>query len=142
MDLVNMVEREQMKKELADFGPGDTVRIHIKVIEGSRERLQAFEGVCIERKNKGLRETFTLRRVAHGVGVERSFLIHSPNVEKMEIIRRGQVSRAKLYYLRSKIGKAARIREVRVNTSVSAAASKPSETGASPTPAKKSRKKA
>ncbi|MBM3462390.1 MAG: 50S ribosomal protein L19 [Armatimonadetes bacterium] len=111
MDLIRSVENEMMKKEVASFKPGDTVRVHIKVIEGGKERLQAFEGVCIERHSGGLKEAFTVRKISHGVGVERSLLIHSPRVDKIEVIRRGDVRRARLYYLRDRVGKAARVRE-------------------------------
>lgn len=108
-----MIEEEQMKKDLPTFRPGDTVRVHVKVVEGSRERIQAFEGVVIKMKGGGLRRTFTVRRVTYGVGVERTFPLHSPRIERIEVVRRGIVRRAKLYYLRERSGKAARIRERR-----------------------------
>lgn len=111
MDLIKMVEQDQLKSNIPDFRPGDTVRVHVKVVEGNRERIQVFEGVVIKRKGGGLRETFTVRRVTFGVGVERTFMLHSPRVEKIEVSRRGVVRRAKLYYLRELSGKAARIRE-------------------------------
>ena len=95
------------------FRPGDTVRVHIKVAEGGRDRLQAFEGVVIGRRGGGVREAFTVRRIAHGIGVERTFPVHSPRLEKIEILRSGRVRRAKLYYLREKVGKETRIREKR-----------------------------
>jgi len=113
MDYIRMIEEEQMKKDLPDFRPGDTVRVHVRVIEGARERIQVFEGIVIKRKGGGLRETFTVRRVTYGVGVERTFPLHSPRIDKIEVVRRGRVRRAKLYYLRGLAGKAARIRERR-----------------------------
>jgi large subunit ribosomal protein L19 len=113
MDKVARLEREQMKDKVPGFGPGDTVKVSIKVVEGNRERLQAFEGVCIGRRGGGIRETFTVRRIAHGIGVERTFPIHSPRVDRIEVVRRGKVRRAKLYYLRDKIGKETRIKEKR-----------------------------
>ncbi len=113
MDLIKMIEEEQLKKDIPDFQPGDTVRVHVKVVEGNRERIQLFEGVVIKRKGGGLRETFTVRRVTYGVGVERTFPIHSPRLDKIEVVRRGVVRRAKLYYLRELSGKAARIRDRR-----------------------------
>ncbi len=113
MDYIQMIEEEQMKKDLPHFRPGDTVRVHVKVVEGTRERIQMFEGVVIKMKGGGLRETFTVRRVTYGVGVERTFPLHSPRIEKIEVVRYGVVRRAKLYYLRGLSGKAARIRERR-----------------------------
>jgi len=100
-----------MRKDLPDFGPGDTVRVFFKVIEGGRERVQPFDGVVIRRQNGGLRETFTVRLISYGVGVERTFPLHSPRIEKIQVLRRGKVRRAKLFYLRGLSGKAARIRE-------------------------------
>ncbi|AFM01531.1 MULTISPECIES: 50S ribosomal protein L19 [Desulfitobacterium] len=113
MDFIRMIEEEQMKKDLPAFRPGDTVRVHVKVVEGSRERIQAFEGVVIKMKGGGLRRSFTVRRVTYGVGVERSFPLHSPRIDRIEVVRRGVVRRAKLYYLRGLSGKAARIRDRR-----------------------------
>ena len=113
MDYIRMIEEEQMKKDLPAFRPGDTVRVHVRVIEGTRERIQAFEGVVIKTKGGGLRRTFTVRRVTYGVGVERTFPLHSPRIDKIEVVRRGVVRRAKLYYLRGLSGKAARIRDRR-----------------------------
>lgn len=113
MDVIKMLEQEQLRKDIPQFRPGDTVKVHVKVIEGSRERIQVFEGVVIDRKSGGVRETFTVRRVSYGVGVERTFPIHSPRIEKIEVARRGIVRRAKLYYLRNLTGKAARIKERR-----------------------------
>lgn len=111
MDLIKTIEAEQLRKDIPEFRPGDTVRIHVKVVEGSRERVQLFEGVVIKRRGSGLTETFTVRRVSYGVGVERCFLVHSPRLEKIEVVRLGRVRRAKLYYLRSRTGKSARIKE-------------------------------
>ena len=111
MDLVKAVEKEQMRQDIPEFRPGDTVRVNVKVVEGNRERIQAFEGVVIKRRGSGLNETFTVRRVSYGVGVERCFPVHSPRLEKIEVIRKGRVRRAKLYYLRDLRGKAARIKE-------------------------------
>ncbi|GBD28048.1 MAG: 50S ribosomal protein L19 [Armatimonadota bacterium] len=113
MDKIALVEQEQLKRDLPEFGPGDTVRVHFKVVEGGRERVQAFEGVVVARRGGGLRETVTVRRISHGVGVERIFPLHSPRLERIEVVRRGQVRRAKLYYLREKVGKETRIKERR-----------------------------
>src|ERR671914_655324 len=112
--LIRSMESEQFKTDIPSFGPGDTVRVHAKVVEGSRERVQVFEGVVIRRRAGGINENFTVRRIAsHGIGVERTFLVHSPRIDKIEVTRRGDVRRAKLYYLRSRVGKAARIKELR-----------------------------
>ncbi len=113
MDIIGVLEQQQMKKNVPQFFPGDTVRVQVKVVEGNRERLQAFEGVVINRQGGGLNETFTVRRVSYGVGVERIFPLHSPRVEKVDVIRHGRVRRAKLYYLRDLTGKASRIKEKR-----------------------------
>ncbi len=113
MEKLIALERQQMKQNLPSFGAGDTIRVHMKVAEGGRDRLQAFEGVVIGRRGGGIREAFTVRRVSHGVGVERTFPLHSPRVEKIDILRKGHVRRAKLYYLREKIGKETRIKEKR-----------------------------
>lgn len=113
MNLIATLEQEHMKQDLPEFRPGDTVRVHLKVVEGTRERIQVFEGVVIRRRGGGLSETFTVRRVSYGVGVERTFPIHSPKIEKIEVMRRGRVRRARLYYLRKLRGKAARIRDRR-----------------------------
>ncbi len=111
MSVIEALERKQMRNDLPEFSPGDSLRVHVKVVEGNRERIQVFEGVVIARKNGGLRETFTVRRVSYGVGVERTFPLHSPRIAKIDVIRRGRVRRAKLYYLRNLHGKAARIKE-------------------------------
>jgi len=113
MNKLAVVDREGMRAKAPAFTPGDTVRVHIKVTEGGRERVQAFEGVVIGRKNAGRRETFTVRRVSHGIGVERTFPLHSPRVERIDLVRKGRARRAKLYFLRGKVGKAARIKEQR-----------------------------
>lgn len=113
MDIIKILEQEQLRTDIPAFRPGDTVRVQVKVVEGSRERLQAFEGLVIARSGGSSRETFTVRRISYGIGVERTFPVHSPRVEKIEVVRRGVVRRAKLYYLRDLTGKAARIKEKR-----------------------------
>lgn len=113
MDIIRLIEEEQMKKDIPAFRPGDTVKIHLKVVEGGRERIQIFEGVVIKRRGGGMRETFTVRRVSYGVGVERTLPLHSPRIDKIEVVRRGKVRRARLFYLRNLRGKAARIKELR-----------------------------
>ena len=110
-EIIRSIERQQLRTDLPDFRVGDTVRVFVKVVEGSRERLQAFEGVVIAKRNGSSRETFTVRRVSYGIGVDRTFPIHSPRVDSIKIIRRGHVRRAKLYYLRGLQGKAAKIKE-------------------------------
>ncbi|EZP78018.1 hypothetical protein H839_04749 [Parageobacillus genomosp. 1] len=109
--LIQEITKEQLRTDLPDFRPGDTVRVHVKVVEGNRERIQVFEGVVIKRRGAGISETFTVRKVSYGVGVERTFPVHTPKIAKLEIVRRGKVRRAKLYYLRQLRGKAARIKE-------------------------------
>jgi large subunit ribosomal protein L19 len=113
MNKIDVVERSRMRDDIPDFGPGDTVKVHVRVVEGGRARIQVFEGVVLARKGGGLRETFTVRKVSFGVGVERTFPLHSPVIERIEIARRGKVRRAKLYYLRDRVGKKARIKEKR-----------------------------
>ena len=114
VDLLRAVEQEQMKPDLPELSPGDTVRVHFRIVEGERERVQVFEGVLIRIRGSGLNQTITVRRIAaHGVGVERTFPVHSPRVEKIEVVRHAHVRRAKLYYLRDRQGKAARLRERR-----------------------------
>ncbi len=113
MDYIKLIEEDQMKTDIPPFRPGDTVKVAVKIKEGNRERVQMFEGVVIRRRGEGLSKTFTVRRVTYGVGVERTFLLHSPRVESIQIMRRGRVRRARLYYLRQLRGKAARIRERR-----------------------------
>ena len=111
MDIVKEIENEQLREGLPEFETGDTVRVNVRVREGEKERTQAFEGICIARKGGGASETFTVRKVSAGVGVERVFPLHSPMIESIKVVRRGHVRRAKLYYLRARKGKAARIRE-------------------------------
>ncbi|AKT53243.1 MULTISPECIES: 50S ribosomal protein L19 [Selenomonas] len=113
MNIIEVLEKEQLRSDIPQFAPGDTVRVHARIVEGTRERIQVFEGVVIARQGTGVRETFTVRRIASGVGVERLFPVHSPRIAKIEVTRRGIVRRAKLYYLRGLTGKAARIREKR-----------------------------
>ena len=110
-EIIRAIESEQLRNDLPKFNVGDTLRVMVKVVEGERERLQAFEGICIAKRNGSVRETFTLRRVSYGIGVERTFPLHSPRVDHIEVIRRGKVRRAKLYYLRNLQGKAAKIKE-------------------------------
>jgi large subunit ribosomal protein L19 len=110
-EIIRSVTQEQLRTDLPNFRPGDTVRVHVKVKEGQRERIQVFEGVVIQRRGGGISETFTVRKVSYGVGVERIFPVHSPRIEKIEVVRRGKVRRAKLFYLRKLRGKAARIKE-------------------------------
>ena len=112
-EIIRSIEAKQIRTDLPEFKVGDTVRVWVKVVEGSRERLQAFEGTVIARRNGGIRETFTVRRVSYGIGVERTFPIHSPRVDRLEVIRHGKVRRAKQYYLRSRQGKAAKIKEAK-----------------------------
>lgn len=113
MDLIKAIEQGHYKENIPEFRPGDTVKVHVKVIEGNRERIQVFEGAVIRRRGGGLGETFTVRRVSYGVGVERTFPIHSPKIDKIQVVRRGRVRRARLYYLRNLRGKAARIKDIR-----------------------------
>lgn len=112
-NLIADITKDQLRTDHPDFRPGDTVKVHVKVVEGTRERIQVFEGVVIKRQNGGISETFTVRKLSYGVGVERTFPLHSPRVAKIEVSRRGIVRRAKLYYLRNLRGKAARIKERR-----------------------------
>src|SRR5262249_41000293 len=114
MDAIRLVEAAQLKKDRAGFEPGDTVRVHVKVIEGEKERLQLFEGIVIRRRGEGGRASFTVRRISYGVGVERTFPLHSPRIERVEVARRSRVRRSKLYYLRGLAGKAARLKEKRM----------------------------
>jgi len=110
-NIIQVLETEQMKKDVPDFGPGDTLAVQVRVVEGDRERLQTFEGVVIGRRNRGLNSSFTVRKISYGEGVERVFQLHSPIIAGIEVKRRGDVRRAKLYYLRERTGKAARIKE-------------------------------
>ena len=109
--IIQQIETEQLKKDVPDFGPGDTLVIQVKVVEGTRERLQAFEGVVIGKRNRGVNSAFTVRKISHGVGVERTFQTHSRLIDSIEVKRRGDVRQAKLYYLRERSGKSARIKE-------------------------------
>jgi large subunit ribosomal protein L19 len=113
MNLIDQLEKEQQKETIPELRPGDTVRVHAKVVEGTRERIQVFEGLVIRVTGGGLRRNVTVRRVTHGVGVERTFLVHSPRIDKIEVIRHGRVRQARLYFLRGRIGKAARLKERR-----------------------------
>ena len=110
-EIIRSIENAQLKTNVPEFAVGDTVRVQVKVVEGSRERLQAFEGVVIARHNGSIRETFTVRRTSYGVGVERTFPVHSPRIAEIKVVRRGKVRRAKLYYLRERSGKAAKVKE-------------------------------
>ena len=121
MNTTDLVEQSQLRKGIPDFRPGDTVKVHVRVVEGNRERVQVFQGVVIRRSGGGLRETFTVRKISFGVGVERTFPVHSPSIAKLEVVQRGHVRRAKLYYLRELRGKKARIKERRVDGSKLAA---------------------
>lgn len=110
-ELINEITKEQLRSDIPEFRPGDTVRVHAKVVEGTRERIQLFEGVVLKRRGSGVSATYTVRKMSNGVGVERTFPLHTPRVEKIEVIRHGRVRRAKLLYLRDRHGKAARIAE-------------------------------
>ena len=111
MNIIETLEKEQLRKDIPEFRPGDTVKLSVRVVEGTRERVQAYEGVVISRSGSGVKEMFTVRRISYGVGVERTFPVHSPKLAKIEVLRKGHVRRAKLYYLRDLTGKAARITE-------------------------------
>jgi large subunit ribosomal protein L19 len=133
MNVLQELEQEEIGvltggRPVPDFAPGDTVRVNVKVVEGSRERVQAFEGVCIARKNRGINSSFTVRKISYGEGVERIFPLYSPQVASIEVVRRGRVRRAKLYYLRGRTGKAARIQEKRDERARTARAADTSET--------------
>ena len=112
-ELLNSIVKDQLKTDVPEFKAGDTVKVHVRIVEGDRERIQLFEGVVIKRHGGGISETFTVRKISYGVGVERTFPVHTPKIEKIDVVRRGRVRRAKLYYLRNLRGKAARIREIR-----------------------------
>ncbi len=114
MNPTDLVDRTSLRDDVPDFAPGDNVKVHVRVVEGSRERIQVFQGDVIARRGDGVRETFTVRKISFGVGVERTFPVHSPIIAKVEVTRRGDVRRAKLYYLRERTGKASKIREKRV----------------------------
>jgi large subunit ribosomal protein L19 len=122
MDAIRLVEAAQLKKDRDGFNPGDTVRVQVKVVEGEKERIQAFEGVVIRKRGEGIKASFTVRRISYGVGVERTFPLHSPRIDRIDLVRHGRVRRSKLYYLRGLAGKAARLKEKRVNVPGMAAA--------------------
>lgn len=111
-DIIKAIENEQLKSDITDFNVGDTVKVYAKVIEGSRERIQVYEGTVLKRQNGGARETFTVRKLSNGVGVEKTWPLHSPIIDKIEIVRRGKARRAKLFYLRDRVGKAAKVKEI------------------------------
>ena len=113
MNTLDFVDAKSLKSDIPDFRPGDTVKVHVKVVEGNRSRIQVFQGVVIRRQGGGVQETFTVRKLSYGVGVERTFPVHSPIIEKIEVFTRGDVRRAKLYYLRDRVGKAAKVKEKR-----------------------------
>lgn len=113
MNIIDTIEREQLRADIPQFDPGDSVKVHVKVVEGGKERIQVYEGVVTRKSHGGLRETFTVRKISGGVGVERTFPVHSPMLAKIEVLRKGKVRRAKLYYLRERSGKSARIEERR-----------------------------
>lgn len=111
MDIMREIVKEQLKSDITPFSVGDTVKVFVKVVEGNRERIQVFEGIVISRQNSGINETFTVRKIAYGVGVERCFPVHSPRIDHIEVVKYGRVRRAKLYYLRDRVGKAAKVKE-------------------------------
>jgi large subunit ribosomal protein L19 len=113
MNPTDLVDQASLRSDVPDFAPGDTLKVHVRVIEGQKERLQVFQGVVIARAGSGIRETFTVRKVSYGVGVERTFPLHTPTIARIEVVTRGDVRRAKLYYLRDRIGKAAKVKEKR-----------------------------
>lgn len=115
MNPTELVEQDQLRSDIPEFAAGDTVKVHVKVVEGNRERVQVFEGVVIAIRGSGIRESFTVRKLSFGVGVERSFPLHSPIIDKIQVVTRGDVRRAKLYYLRDRVGKAAKVKEKRFN---------------------------
>jgi len=115
MNPTDLIDQENLRDDVPDFAPGDTLKVHVRVVEGDKERIQMFQGVVIRRQGDGVRETFTVRKLSYGVGVERTFPVHTPIIERIEVATRGDVRRAKLYYLRDRIGKAAKVKEKRVN---------------------------
>src|SRR5258706_8240755 len=130
MNVIQQLEKEQQKEKVPALRAGDTVKVHAKVVEGTRERIQVFEGIVLRVTGGGLRQNFTVRRVTHGVGVERTFLIHSPRIDKIEVLRHGDVRQGRLYYLRGKVGKEARVRERRRLTHEGVAEEEAAETAA------------
>jgi large subunit ribosomal protein L19 len=133
-NVIDSLERAQLRTDLPKFKAGDTVRVHFKVIEGQRQRIQVFEGIVLKRQGAGARETFTVRKQSFGVGVERTFPLHSPKIDKIEVAAVGDVNRAKLYYLRGKVGRKARVRELRQDGARTAAAAAPAEAAAEAEP--------
>ena len=134
MNLLELIDKEGLKTDLAPFNVGDTVKVHFKIVEGTKERIQVFEGLVISRKNGGIRETFTVRKISFGVGVERTFPVHSPRIDKIEVVREGDVRRAKLYYIRDLTGKAAtRVKEKKRTNPKSTAAKTAAAKKAAPT---------
>jgi large subunit ribosomal protein L19 len=115
MNILDQIDQEQMRMDHPDFRPGDTVKVHIRIIEGSKERVQIFQGVVLKRKRGNMNATFTVRKISHGVGVEKTFALHSPRIDKIEVVTHGRVRRSRLFYLRDRKGKAARIRERNIN---------------------------
>lgn len=113
MNATDLIDMRNLRDDIPDFAPGDTLKVHVRVVEGAKERIQVFQGAVIRRQGSGLRETFTVRKVSYGVGVERTFPVHSPTIAKIEVVTRGDVRRAKLYYLRDRVGKSAKIKEKR-----------------------------
>ena len=142
MNVIDQIEREQFKESVPELRPGDTIRVHAKVVEGTRERIQVFEGLVIRVTGGGLRKNFTVRRVTHGVGVERTFMIHSPRIDKIEVLRHGDVRQARLYYLRDKIGKEGRIKERRPKVAAAKPAPVEEDTESEPEPKAKGKAKA
>ena len=131
-NVIDLLQAEARKEKVPTLTAGDTVKVHARVVEGNRERVQIFEGTVIGLRGSGTKETFTVRRIAHGVGVERSFLLHSPRIDRIDVVRHGKVRRAKLYYLRGKVGKSARIREKRQAVSSAAGAERPAASEETP----------
>ena len=113
MNRTDLIDQERLRTDVPDFAPGDTLKVHVRVIEGNKQRVQVFQGVVIRRQGGGLQETFTVRKLSYGVGVERTFPVHTPVIDKIEVVTRGDVRRAKLYYLRDRVGKAAKVKEKR-----------------------------
>lgn len=122
-NVIQEIEAAQKKADVPQFRGGDTLRVHVKVVEGGKERIQVFEGVALSRRGEGIRDTVTVRKISNGIGVERTFLVHSPRIDRIEVMRRAKVRRAKLYYLRSRVGKAARLKEDRSERATTARAS-------------------
>lgn len=115
MNPTDLIDQENLRGDIPEFGSGDTLKVHVRVVEGDKQRIQVFQGVVIRRQGDGVRETFTVRKLSYGVGVERTFPVHTPIIERIEVVSRGDVRRAKLYYLRDRVGKAAKVKEKRVN---------------------------